>query len=110
MSRKIDFMAEPNFYYFQVRMDENGVIHKYEQFCDPSAIYIDGNYKQQYMRASFKKWSTLMWNCGASRKGMDLVTPSENQNDQTRYMQFDDIESLNAYAGTNYEKCPLDKR
>lgn len=109
MSRKTDFMAEPNFYYYSVKVDENGVLSKYEDFCDPSAIYINNDYKQQYIRKAFGKWSTLMWNCGASKKDMDLVTPSDGMR-TTRYMQFNDIESLNAYAGTNYPKCPLDKR
>lgn len=110
MSRKTDFMAEPNFYYFSVKVDENGVLSKYNENCYPSAIYINSDYKQQYIRPLFEGWSTLMWNCGASRKGMDLTTPSEHMKSQTRYMQFNDIESLNAYAGTNYPKCPLDKR
>lgn len=110
MSRKTDFMAEPNFYYFSVNVDENGVLSKYNENCHPSAIYINTDYKQKYIRSFTDGWITLMWNCGASKKKMDLTTPSKNMCDSIRYMQFNDIESLNAYAGTNYPKCPLDKR
>lgn len=113
MSQKTDFMAYPEFYYLQVKVDEKGVLGMYDLKAigmEPTAIYINSEYKQQYIRDYANGWYTLMWNCGASKKGMDLVTPANKKLGETRYMQFSDIESLNAYAKTNYPKCPLDNR
>lgn len=112
MSKKTEFMAYPNYYYLEVRVDDKGVLGMYDLKSlgiEPTAIYIDENYKQQYIRWKGINWSTLQWNCGASKKGMDLVTPANKKLGETRYMKFNDIESLNEYAKTDYPKCPLDK-
>lgn len=112
MSQKTDFMAYPEFYYLEVRVDENGVLSMYDLRSigfEPTAIYINSDYKQQYIRSLDMGWNTLQWNCGASKKAMDLITPANKKMSQSRYMQFSDIESLNAYANTHYPKCPLDK-
>lgn len=99
-------MADPGFYYLEVMVDEFGTL-SYLQ--DNVVIYIDDNYKQQYIgHCGYDDWSTLMWNCGASKKGMDLTTPSNDKLKPIRFMKFKDIGSVNAHAGTNYPKCPLD--
>jgi hypothetical protein len=110
MLKKIKFMADPNFYYLEVCIDQNGVLSLFNVPGSPTAMYIADDYKQQYIRNNQTDigWSTLMWNCGASKKGMDLTTPPNKNLECTRFMQFDDIDSLNKYAGTNYPPCPLE--
>jgi hypothetical protein len=102
--RKPSVLADPGYYYLEVVVDTDGNICD-DDFFEVSAVYIDSTLKSKYARGT-SKWNTLLWNCSAHRKNVGLRKADPKSMFEVCWLQFNTIDELNLFAGTNFTQAP----